>query len=131
MITLIRDKDPPKASVKAYTSKVLSYNTHTNAGAKGDCLTFYGWVETLRRSAGILFSGEQWDETYPTESDKVRLLLFWIEQGEASDKKKRLGLINTRIQTRYMEIEQRHPVYLKEIINSLSVRQIEWNQTML
>ena len=91
MITLIRDKDPPKAGVNGYTSKVLSYNTHTNAGAKGDCLTFYGWVETLRRSAGILFSGDQWDETYPTESDKVRLLLFWIEQGEASDKKRSLG----------------------------------------
>eukprot|EP00944_MAST-04C_sp_MAST-4C-sp1_P000778 g778.t1 len=97
MITLIRDKDPRKASGNGYTSKVISYNTHTNAGAKGDCLTFYGWVETLRRSAGILFSGDQWDETYPTESDKVRLLLFWIEQGETSSKRERSGLINTRI----------------------------------
>ena len=36
------------------------------AGAKGDCLTFYGWLEALRRSAGVLFSGDKWDELYPT-----------------------------------------------------------------
>ena len=97
MITIIRDKDPNKAGGDTYTSKILSFKTNANAGAKGDCLTFYGWVETLRRSAGILFSGEQWDETYPTESDKVRLLLFWIEQGEASNKNDRIAQTNTRI----------------------------------
>ena len=57
----------------------------TKPGAKGDCLTFYGFVEALRRAAGILFSGSEWDERYPTEADKVRLLLFWIEQGETNE----------------------------------------------
>ena len=54
-------------------TKVFNYDTNTKVGARGDCLTFYGWVETLRRSAGILFSGDEWEETYPTETDKIRL----------------------------------------------------------
>ena len=77
MITLIRDKDPRKASGNGYTSKVISYNTHTNAGAKGDCLTFYGWVETLRRSQRFCFleiSGTRDLHTESGQSSAVALL---------------------------------------------------------
>ena len=78
-------------------TKVFNYDTNTKVGARGDCLTFYGWVETLRRSAGILFSGDEWEETYPTETDKIRLLLFWIEQGESTSEEDARVAANRRI----------------------------------
>jgi hypothetical protein len=78
-------------------TKVYNYDINSKVGVKGDCLTFYGWIETLRRSAGILFSGGQWEGKYPTETDKIRLLLFWIEQGESTKKEDARVAANRRI----------------------------------
>ena len=63
-----RDKTS-KAGVKAYTSKVLSYNTRTNAGRRGLFnILWMGWnVEAFSRYCSLESSVMR---LTPTESDK-------------------------------------------------------------
>eukprot|EP00943_MAST-04B_sp_MAST-4B-sp1_P000880 g880.t1 len=96
--TFIKSKnDSISSDLGSLETKVYNYDINSKIGVKGDCLTFYGWIETLRRSAGILFSGEQWEGKYPTETDKIRLLLFWIEQGESTREEDARAAANRRI----------------------------------
>ena len=35
----------------------------------------------LVRIANVVFTGADWDALYPTIAEKLRVLLFWVEQG--------------------------------------------------
>ena len=47
-------------------------------------LTFPGFCYAFCRCALVVFSGPQWDDVYHTSGSKMRLFLFWIEQGISS-----------------------------------------------
>ena len=45
-----------------------------------DAVTYRGFLSCLARSALVLFSGVEWDLHYPSSEQKLRLLLFWMDQ---------------------------------------------------
>ena len=43
-------------------------------------LSFEFFLVCLQKCAKALFSGPGWDGSFPTDDDKIRLLLFWMDQ---------------------------------------------------
>jgi hypothetical protein len=67
----------------------LAYSTDSGSSMG---LTFPGFCYALCRCALAVFSGARWDDVYHTRGSKLRLFLFWIEQGIASGRARRSAI---------------------------------------
>ena len=64
----------------------LAYSTDEDCSMG---LTFPGFCYALCHCALVVFSGIEWDDVYQTGGAKLRLFLFWIEQGLTNGKSHR------------------------------------------
>ncbi|KDO27329.1 hypothetical protein SPRG_07576 [Saprolegnia parasitica CBS 223.65] len=58
------------------------YAPHGPSNKKSE-MDYIGFLATLGKAAQLIFSGPEWDDQYPNDNDKVRLLLLWMDENSA------------------------------------------------